>query len=322
MKTISILIPTYNEEENVLPLYDALRGQLAALGERYDYEILFIDNKSQDSTRERLLQLCARDKRVKAIFNTRNFGQGDSPYYGLLHTSGDCAILMGADFQDPPELIPRMVEAWEEGHKIVCMVKAGNRGKGLARVLRAAYYKTIRALSHIDVMENFGNFGLYDRSFLDVLRRLDDPEPFFSVMVAELGFDRLTIPYTQARRRAGKTSNNLLTLYDYAMRSITTYTKAGLRAASLLGLLVSAASFVIALAYLVLKLANWDKYPMGMAPLTIGMFFIGGVQLFFLGLLGEYTISIQRRAMKRPLVIEERRVNFEEDDISNIGEPE
>ena len=313
MKTISILIPTFNEQDNVLPLYGALREQLAALQERYDYEILFIDNKSQDATRERLLQLCQRDKRVRAIFNTRNFGQGDSPYYGLLQTSGDCVVIMGADFQDPPELLPRMVEAWEQGHKVVCMVKPATRARGLVRFLRAVYYKTIRTLSNVDVMENFGIFGLYDKSFVDVLRRLDDPEPFFSVMVAELGFDRVMIPYTQAKRRAGKSSNNIFTLYDYAMRSITTYTKAGLRAASLLGLLVSAGSFVIAFVYLALKLINWDKYPMGMAPLTIGMFFLGGVQLFFLGLLGEYIISIQRRSMRRPLVIEERRINFEED---------
>jgi len=314
MKTISILLPTYNEEDNVLPLYGALREQLAALGERYDYEIVFIDNKSTDSTRAKLEQLCARDRRVKAIFNTRNFGgMCNSPFYGIQQTSGDCTIAMCADFQDPPELLPRMVAAWEQGYKIVCMAKANSRTRGLLRVLRTVYYKAIHRFSNIGIIENFNGMGLYDKSVIDAIRKLDDPEPYFSGIVAEAGFDRIVLPYTQAKRHTGKSSNNFFTLYDYAMRGITAYTKAGLRAGSVLGLVISAASFAAALACLILKLTNWDQYPAGMAPLLIGMFFLGGVQLFFLGLLGEYIISIQRRITRRPLVIEERRVNFDED---------
>lgn len=313
MKTISILIPTFNEEENVLPLYDALREQLAALEDRYDYEIVFIDNKSRDSTREKLLQICACDQRVKAIFNVRNFGGDNSSYYGTLQTSGDCTICMSADFQEPPELLHRMVEAWEQGYKVVCLVKTASRENPFVRALRTIYYKFIRKTSSVEIIEHFTGFGLYDKSFLDVVRKLDDPEPFNRAIVTELGFDRAKIPYTQEKRRAGKSSFNFFTLYDFAMLGITTYTKEGPRLATFFGFLVSAASFLAALAWMILKLANWDK-PMSAAPLAMGMFFMGGVQLSFLGLLGEYVINIQRRSMKRPLVIEECRVNFDEED--------
>jgi len=310
MKTISILIPTYNEEGNVLPLYSALLEQLAALGERYDYEILFIDNKSRDGTREEIQRLCERDKRVKAIFNSRNFGQCNSPYYGLQQTSGDCTVVMSADFQDPPALIPRMVEAWEQGSKVVRMAKTNSHTAPLLRALRALYYKTVGRLSEVEMIENFMGVGLYDKSVIDVMRSVDDPQPFFSGVVAELGFEQATIPYKQAKRRAGKSANNFFTQYDYALRSVTAYTKAGPRLATLFGLLVAGASFIAALVCLILELVNQFKHPIGLSILATGLFFLGGVQLFFLGLLGEYMISIQRRSMKRPLVIEERRLNF------------
>ncbi|MDR2686190.1 MAG: glycosyltransferase family 2 protein [Oscillospiraceae bacterium] len=302
MKTISIIIPTYNEEENVLPIYDALREQLAALEGRYGYEILFIDNKSLDGTRDKILQLCARDERVKAIFNTRNFGASNSSYYGALQTTGDCTIGMCADFQDPPELLPRMVEAWEQGHKIVAMVKTHSRENPLVRVLRTAYYRSLRRLSGLEMIEHFTSFALYDKSALDVGRGWDDPEPFPRGMVAEYGLGIVTIPYTQPKRRAGKTSNHFFSLYDYAMLGVTRYTKLGARLATFLGLLVSGISFVAALVCL---FVHREALP------TLGLFCLGGIQMFFLGLLGEYVISIQRRSMKRPLVFEERRVNFD-----------
>ena len=305
MKTISIVIPTYDEEGNVPPLYDALREQLEALQGRYDYEIIFIDNKSKDSTREKILQLCVGDRRVKAIFNTRNFGHVNSPYYGAMQSSGDCTIIMGADFQDPPALIPRMVEAWEQGHKIVCMVKSNTRSGPLTNALRSVYYRTLRRLSDVAITEDFAGLGLYDKSVVDAVRALDDPEPFWSGIVAELGYDMVKLPYVQAKRRAGKSSNGFSKRYDYAMAGITAYTKTGLRLATLLGLLIAAASFIAAAVCLFINRE---------ALLTLGLFFLGGVQLFFMGLLGEYVVSIQRRSMKRPLVFEERRVNFEGDE--------
>ena len=305
MKTISIVLHTYNEAGNVLPLYAALREQLAALEGRYGYEIIFIDNKSQDGTREQLLELCGQDRSVKAIFNARNAGPANSSYYALLHSSGDCTVAMGADFQDPPELLPRMVEAWEQGHKIVCMARTGGGGAPLLRAMRWGYYKMIRKFSRLDFIEGFSGVGLYDRSVVELLRELGDTEPFYSGIAAELGFDRAVIPYTPEKRRAGRSSNRFLTLYDYAMRSITAYTKTALRCATLLGALAAAASFAAAVACLFVS--------RGSLP-ALGLFFMGGVQLFFIGLLGEYVVSIQRRAMKRPLVIEERRINFDSDE--------
>ncbi|MDR0530757.1 MAG: glycosyltransferase family 2 protein [Oscillospiraceae bacterium] len=313
MKTISILIPTYNEENNVLPLYDALQEQLAALKERYNYEILFIDNKSQDSTREKIKLLCARDRHVKAIFNSRNFGAEKSGFYGAMQTTGDCTIGMHADFQTPPELLPRMIAAWEQGNKIVFAAKDAGSEASAAHFLRKLYYKSLRKLSNNEVVDHFTGFALYDRSVLEEGRKWDDAEPMIRTMASEVGFDRCIIPYTQQERRSGTGSGNFFSAYDLAMSGIVNYTKAGSRLATLFGALVSAASAVSALVWLILKLINWEKYPAGLALLAMGVFFFGGVQLMFLGLLGEYVINIQRRTMKRPLVVEECRLNFEDD---------
>ncbi len=318
---ISIVIPTYNEQENVKPLYDAIIETLQSQRlQNYDYEIIFIDNKSDDSTRDILTLICEKDKKVKAIFNAKNFGQFNSPYYGLLQSSGDCTILMCADFQDPVDMIPNFIEPWEQGHKIVIGIKTASKENRFMYFIRSCYYKLIKKLSKIDQIEHFTGFGLYDKRFIEVLRQLGDPTPFLRGIVAELGFDRKEIEYSQQKRRAGKTSNNFISLYDAAMLSITSYTKVGLRTATLFGFIFSGLSLLVSIAYLVLKLLFWDSFPMGTAPQLIGIFFIGSVQLFFIGLLGEYILSINTRIMKRPLVVEEKRINFDEDDteLSNL----
>ena len=318
---ISIVIPTYNEQENVKPLYDAIIETLQSQRlQNYDYEIIFIDNKSDDSTRDILTLICEKDKKVKAIFNAKNFGQFNSPYYGLLQSSGDCTILMCADFQDPVDMIPKFIEPWEQGHKIVIGIKTASKENRFMYFIRSCYYKLIKKLSKIDQIEHFTGFGLYDKRFIEVLRQLGDPTPFLRGIVAELGFDRKEIEYSQQKRRAGKTSNNFISLYDAAMLSITSYTKVGLRTATLFGFIFSGLSLLVSIAYLVLKLLFWDSFPMGTAPQLIGIFFIGSVQLFFIGLLGEYILSINTRIMKRPLVVEEKRINFDEDDteLSNL----
>jgi len=304
MKTISISVITYNEEENILPLYEALREQLAALAGRYRYEIVFIDNQSRDSTREKLLQLCQQDACVKAIFNARNVGAANSQYYGMMQTRGDCTVVMNADFQDPPALLPRMVEAWEQGHKVVCMVKTASEESALLRLVRTVYYRALRILSETEIIEHYTGFGLYDKSFIELLRGLDEPEPFLRGLVTQLAPGRVTIPYAQPRRRAGKSSHSFFSLYGLAMRGMTAHTKAGLRLAAFSGLAVCAASFIAA----IVCLFAWRE-----ALPALGLFFLGGVQLFFLGMLGEFVVDIQRRSMKRPLVIEERRVNFGEE---------
>ena len=310
MAKISILIPTYNEEDNVLPLYSAIRAELAKELPDYDYEILFIDNCSKDKTRERLTRLCAEDPKVKAIFNGRNFGQLNSPYHGLLQTSGDCTILMCADFQDPIDMIHKFVHEWERGYKIVIGIKTSSKENRLMYSLRSFYYKLVKRFSDVEQIEHFTGFGLYDREFIEVLRKLDDPAPFLRGIVAELGYKRKDMPYEQQRRRAGKTHNNFYSLYDLAMLSITSYTKIGLRLATFAGVFVGFVSMLVGLVYLALKLMYWDQFPAGTAPMLIGMMFLGAVQLFFIGFIGEYILTINTRMMKRPLVVEEKRINF------------
>lgn len=311
MKTISILIPTYNEEENVAPLSAAIIDEFRKSLPQYDYEIIFIDNDSKDNTRALITGLCAENKKIKAIFNAKNFGQFNSPFYGLCQTAGDCTILMCADFQDPIEMIPQLVREWENGYKIVSAIKTTSRENPLMRFLRTCYYKTIKKMSDVEQIEHFTGFGLYDKSFIDVLRNLKDPSPFLRGIVAELGFRRKEIPYEQQKRRAGKTHNNWYTLYDAAMLSFTSYTKIGMRICTIIGFFVSFLSMLIGLVYLILKLCMWNSFDIGSAPLLIGVFVLGGIQLFFIGLLGEYIMSINTRVMNRPLVIEEKRLNFE-----------
>lgn len=310
MKKISIVIPCYNEQENVRPICNAVRDVLQKQLSTYDYEILFIDNKSKDSTRTILRELCSEDDHVKAIFNMKNFGQFNSPYYGLCQSTGDCTILLCADFQDPVELLPEMVQKWEEGHKVVCMIKTTSKENKIMYFLRSVYYKMIRSMSSIEQIEHFTGFGLYDKSFIAVLRELRDPTPFLRGIVAEYAPDHVEIPYEQQLRRAGKTSNNFFSLFDAAMLSFTSYTKGGLRMATFGGFVISFISFLVALVYLALKLLYWDRFLAGNAPILIGVFFLGGIQIFFIGLLGEYIMSMNTRIINRPLVIEEERINF------------
>ena len=310
-KTISVMIPCYNEEENARPIYEAVRDELQRSCPNYDYEILFIDNKSQDRTRAILREICAEDRHVKAIFNSKNFGQFNSPYYGICQTTGDCTITMCADFQDPVEMIPKFVAAWEEGYKIVIGKKTRSRENPVMYFLRGCYYKIIKKMSSVEMIEQFTGFGLYDKSFVETLRQLHDPTPFIRGIVAELGPERMEIEYEQPQRRAGKTHNNFYTLFDAAMLSFTSYTKVGMRVAEFVGFGIALVSFLIGLFYLVAKLVAWNSFTAGYAPTMIAVFFMGGVQLAFLGFLGEYIMAMNTRIMNRPLVIEEERLNFD-----------
>ena len=313
MKKISIMIPCYNEVENVKPISCAVVNLMEKSLSQYDYELLFIDNCSTDGTREKLEQICAENKKIKAIFNVTNFGQFNSPFYGLCQTTGDCTIGMCCDFQDPVGLIPRFVEEWEKGHKIVSGIKTSSKESGIIYFFRTVYYKMIKNMSSVKMIEHFTGFGLYDRTFIALLKELDDPIPFLRGIVAEdgAGFNMVEIEYEQEKRRAGKTHNNFYSLYDAAMLSFTSYTKVGLRLATFLGFACSAVSIVVAIVYTIMKLLNWGGFTVGMAPLTIGVFIIGGVQLFFIGLIGEYILNINTRVIHRPIVVEEKRINFD-----------
>lgn len=313
MKKISIMIPCYNEEENVKPISAAVISMMETKLPDYDYEILFIDNDSKDMTRSYIRELCQENKKIKAIFNAKNFGQFNSPYYGMCQTTGDCTVCLCCDFQDPVELIPQFVKEWENGYKIVCGIKTGSRENKIMRFLRTCYYKIIKKMSDIEQIEHFTGFGLYDRSFIEVLRDLHDPTPFIRGIVAELGYKRKDIPYEQQKRRAGETHNNWFTLYDAAMLSFTSYTKVGLRIATIIGFIMATVSMVIALIYLILKLMYWDRFVAGMTPILLAVLILGSMQLFFIGFLGEYVLSINKRVMNRPLVIEEERINFDKE---------
>lgn len=309
-KVISVLIPCYNEEENARPIYEAVKNEIVTKCSNYDYEILFIDNKSRDGTRKIIEQICAEDKNVKAIFNCKNFGQFNSPYYGLIHTTGDCTLMICADFQDPVEMIPKFISEWEKGYKIVIGIKTKSKENSIMYFLRNCYYKIIKKMSNIEMIEQFTGFGLYDKSFVETMRNLNDPSPFIRGIVAELGPDYKAIEYEQPKRRAGKTHNNFYSLYDAAMLSFTSYTKIGMRLATFLGFFMSLFSILIGIIYLILKLMFWNSFQAGIAPILISVFLIGGIQLGFLGLLGEYIMSMNTRVMNRPLVVEEKRINF------------
>lgn len=313
-KKISVMLPCYNEEENVRPIYEAVRDVILNKCPGYDYEILFIDNKSHDRTRQILREICAEDKNVKAIFNVANFGQFNSPYYALLQTTGDCTIGMCSDFQDPPDMIPEFVKEWENGYKIVLGIKTRSKENPVVYFLRSIYYKMIKKMSRCDQIEQFTGFGLYDKSFIETLKQLHDPQPYIRGIVAELGPERKEIEYVQQKRRAGFTHNNFFSLYDAAMVGFTSYTKAGLRLATFFGFLIAGLSVLIGIFYFILKLIMWNDFSAGSAPATIGQFFLGGVQLAFLGFLGEYVMAINARVMNRPLVVEEERINMSDAD--------
>lgn len=311
MKKISVLIPTYNEEKNVVPLSEEIINIFNNELNNYKYEIIFIDNYSNDNTRLNIIKLCKENKNIKAIFNAKNFGWTKSPYYGLLQMTGDCVIVMCADFQDPPKMMVDFVREWESGYKIVIGIKNRSKENPIMYFIRNIYYKLIKNISETEHIEQFTGFGLYDKEFINVLKNLDDCYPYFRGIVAELGCKIKKINYEQQKRKFGKSKSNLYMLYDYAMLGIVSYSKIVMRLATMIGFLFSFLSFLSGLIYFVYKIIYWELFYTGIAPLIIGVFFIGSVQLFFIGLLGEYILNINTRVMKRPLVIEEKRINFD-----------
>lgn len=311
MKLISIVTPCFNEEQNVKAVYQQVKDAITKLP-NYSYEHIFIDNDSSDKTVEILKSISNADPNVKIIVNARNFGHIRSPYYGILQSKGDAVILIASDLQDPPSMIKDFINKWEEGFKIVIGTKTKSKENKLMFFIRKMFYNTISKISETEQIKNFTGFGLYDRQFIEILRNLEEPYPYFRGLIAELGFCRIEIPYTQPKREKGKTKNNFYTLYDMAMLGFVSYSKLPLRMASFIGFGVSLLSFLIALIYTVYKLIYWNNFSVGIAPLVIGIFFFGGIQMFFLGIIGEYIGAIFTQVKKRPLVIEKERINFED----------
>lgn len=309
MKLISVVTPCYNEEDNVEEIYNQVRAVFSKLPQ-YQYEHIFIDNASSDKTVEFLKKIASRDKNVKIIVNSRNFGHIRSPYYGLLQARGDAVISIVADLQDPPVLINDFLKKWEEGSKIVIGVKPKSEESRIMYNIRRLGYHWIRKIADIKLINNFTGFGLYDKEIIAILKTYDDPYPYFRGMIADIGFDIAEIPYHQPKRKQGTTKNNFYTLYDIGMLGITSYSKIPLRLAVITGFFLGIISLIISAVFFIYKLIYWDRFSAGVAPVVISLFFFSSVQLFFIGLLGEYIASINTRVMKRPLVIEKERVNF------------
>jgi glycosyltransferase involved in cell wall biosynthesis len=311
VKLISVVTPCFNEEANVHELHRRIAAAFAELP-GYEYEHIFIDNASTDRTVDEVKALAATDKRVKLIVNARNFGHVRSPVYGMLQGRGDAVILMASDLQDPPELIPPFVRAWEQGHKVVLGIKRQTVESFAMRFVRKAYYDLVCRLSEIDLARDNTGFGLYDRQVIEVVSRIDDPYPYLRGLVSDIGFPAAKVDFVKPARTRGITKNNFYTLYDLAMLGITSHSKVPLRMATMLGFAMSGLSLVVAAVYLVAKLLYWNQFSLGLAPLVIGLFLFASVQLFFIGILGEYVGAIHTQVQKRPLVIEKERVNFDD----------
>jgi glycosyltransferase involved in cell wall biosynthesis len=309
-KAISILTPCFNEEGNIREVYERVRAAVAAAGD-YRYEHLFIDNASTDSTLNELKTLAAEDRNVKVIRNTRNFGHIRSPMHAVYQASGDAVIGIVADLQDPPELIIQMIRKWEEGYPVVICVKATSGENGLTFWIRKRYYRLIRRLSGVETYENYTGFGLYDRKVVDVIKSFDDPYPYFRGMIAEAGFRHFDIPYHQPARKRGITKNNFYSLYDTAMLAVTNLSKVPLRLVTFSGFAGAVLCILVSLAYFLYKLIFWNRFSVGIAPLVIGVFFFLSLQMLFMGIVGEYIGTIHTLVQKRPLVVEQERINFE-----------
>lgn len=309
-KLISIVTPCYNEEDNVAILSERISSAMATIS--YEYEHIFIDNASTDDTVRKIKVLAKDDKRIKLIVNARNFGHIKSPYYGLQQARGDAVVLIASDLQDPPEMIPEFIKRWEAGFKIVLAVKPESEEHALMFFFRKMYYRLVTRISEVPLVQNATGAGLFDSRVISVLKEIKDPYPYFRGLLCEIGFPIATVPFKQPRRERGITKNNFYTLYDMAMLGITNHSKVPLRLMAMSGIVMSFLSLVVALSFLVAKLLYWDSFSLGVAPTLIGLFFIGSVQLFFLGVLGEYIGAIHTKTRGLPLVIELERVNFDD----------
>ena len=310
MKTISIVTHAYNEEDNIEAMYLRIREIMQAYP-HYAYEHIFIDNHSTDATAAILTRIASEDRHVKLIVNARNFGHIRSPMHALMQARGDVMIGIASDFQEPPDLIPQMIEAWEAGYAMVLCVKRSSGESGLVYWIRKQYYKTVERLSSVETIQNYTGFGLYTREVVDLVRNFNDPYPYFRGIIAEISLPNTRIYFDQPARKRGITKNNFYTLYDIAMLGLISTSKVPLRLAVFAGFAGAFLSFLIALAYLVLKLLFWQTFSVGVAPMLIGIFFLMSIQMVFMGLIGEYVGAIYTKVQQRPYAVEQQRINFE-----------
>ena len=309
-KIITIVSPTYNEEENVLLFYSRVNEVIKNIL-NYHFEFLFIDNASTDKTVSILKELANINKQIKIIVNTRNFGHIRSPYWGIIQSQGDATIYLASDLQDPPELIPQFIDAWEKGFKVVVGVKPKSKLHFINHQLRKAYYTFLNKISDVQIIKNSTGFGLYDKEVLNEVRKINDPYPFLRGIIAELGYEVKQIFFLQEGRVRGHTKNNIYTLYDIGMLGIVSHSIIPIRIACLLCFLFGLTSIIFSFTFIILKLIYWNSFPLGISPIIISMFFLFGVILIFVGFLGEYMGSIHRYLQKRPVVVEKERINFD-----------
>lgn len=312
MKKISLVSSCYNEEDNVEALYERVFAQVEAYKDKYEFEYILLDNCSTDNTAGKLRELAQKDKRVKVILNTRNFGHIRSPYWGMIQAKGDAVIYLASDLQDPPELIKDFIQKWEEGYKIVLGKKTSSEETFLMSLIRNAYYDFISKVSddNTSLVKNCTGFGLFDKEVIDIIRNIDDPYPYIRGLVCEIGFEKAFVEFKQPSRKRGITKNNFYTLYDNAMIGIVKHSKVPLRVMTFLGFLMSFLSLLIAFVYMVWKIVYWDQFGFGVAPIIISIFFLASIQLFCMGVLGEYIGAIYTRVNKKPVVVEKERINF------------
>jgi glycosyltransferase involved in cell wall biosynthesis len=306
---ISVLTPCFNEAGNIEELCRRIRHTMESL-EDVEYEHVLIDNSSTDDTVGRIRAEIAADPRIRLIVNARNFGQVRSPYHGLLQCTGDAVVVLASDLQDPPELIPEFVAQWRAGKRVVLGVKASSEETRLMWLLRSAYYSFAARISNVPLIQHATGFGLYDRQVIEIIRETGDPYPYFRGLIADIGLEIGRVQYDQSLRRRGITKNNFYSLYDIAMLGITSHSKVPLRMATMAGFGLSAISLLVALGYLIAKILFWESFALGIAPVVIGVFFFASVQLFFIGILGEYIGAIHTYIQRRPVVVEKERVNF------------
>ena len=312
MKKISLVSSCYNEEENIDVLYERTMKSIESFEKKYEFEYILLDNGSTDNTAGKLRELAQKDSRVKVILNARNFGHIRSPYYGMLQATGDAIIYLASDLQDPPELIPEFIEKWEQGYKIVLGQKTESKESLIFFLVRSAYYELIARIADDDtnLVKNCTGFGLYDKRVIDIVRSLDDPYPYLRGLICDIGFEKAFVEFKQPLRKRGITKNNFYTMYDNAMVGIVKHSKVPLRLMAFLGFGFSFLSLAVAFLYFILKLVFWNDFALGMAPIIISIFFLASVQLFCMGVLGEYIGAIYTRVNKKPVVVEKERINF------------
>ena len=312
MKKISIVSSCYNEEENIKILYERVKTQMEKFEGKYEWEQILVDNGSTDGSEEVMRSLAQNDKRLKIIINSRNFGHIRSPYWAIISATGDAIIYMASDLQDPPELIPEFIEKWEQGYKMALAQKTGSKESPLMFLVRKMFYFFMKKIAddETEQLKQCTGFGLYDKEIIDIIREIDDPYPYMRGLICDIGFEKALIPFTQPKREHGKTHNNFYTMYDNAMIGVVKHSKMPLRMAAFTGFIIGTLSLSAAIFYLVYKLMFWNSFNLGQAPLVIGLFFFSAVQLFFIGIVGEYVGAIYTRVNKRPVVVEKERINF------------